>query len=497
MKILFLATAVAAMALAADLSAPPSPLIDAVKAGNRTAAIALISQKADVNARESDGTTALQWAAHNNDADLVDRLLKAGADAKAKNQFGATPMSEAAFNANTAIIDSLLKAGADPDSPSADGQTALMLIARSSNVAAAKLLLEHGAHVNAKESQKEQTALMWASAEHQGPMVRELVAHGADVNARTMLNDVPSQVSPEPRAQYRSYGGLTAMLYATREGCLECVQAMVEGKADLNLADPEGVTPLITAVWNAHWDVAAYLIKAGANVNKWDWWGRSPLYLAVDYNTLPHGGRADAPSVDDTTALQVIEQLLNAGAYANLQLKLLPPFRSIGSDRGVDAMLTTGATPLLRAAKGLDAPAIKLLLAHGAKIDLPNNQGITPFMAAAGLGSVDADTRGLYTTSDVQKRSIASLDLLLKAGADINEPGGRRHQTPLHAAAFWGWNDVVQYLVDHGAKLDVKDSAGKTPIDAALGKAGGNSRGGQRIDVHEDTAELLRKLGEK
>jgi uncharacterized protein len=450
-----------------------------------------------VNARESDGTTALQWAAHNNDADLVDRLLKAGADAKAKNQFGTTPMSEAAFNANTAIIDSLLKAGADPDSPSADGQTALMLIARSSNVAAAKLLLEHGAHLNAKENQKEQTALMWASAEHQGPMVRELVAHGADVNARTMLNDVPSQVSPEPRAQYRSYGGLTAMLYATREGCLECVQAMVEGKADLNLADPEGVTPLITAVWNAHWDVASYLIKAGANVNKWDWWGRSPLYLAVDYNTLPHGGRADAPSVDDTTALQVIEQLLNAGAYANLQLKLLPPFRSIGSDRGVDAMLTTGATPLLRAAKGLDAPAIKLLLAHGAKIDLPNNQGITPFMAAAGLGSVDADTRGLYTTSDVQKRSIASLDLLLKAGADINEPGGRRHQTPLHAAAFWGWNDVVQYLVDHGAKLDVKDSAGKTPIDAALGKAGGNSRGGQRIDVHEDTAELLRKLGAK
>lgn len=497
MKILLLATAAAALALAADLASPASSLIDAVKAGNRTAAIALIGQKANVNATESDGTTALHWAAHNNDGDLVDRLLKAGADARAKNQFGATPMSEAAFNANTAIIDSLLKAGADPDSPSADGQTALMLIARSSNVAAAKLLLEHGAHVNAKESQKDQTALMWASAERQGPMVRELVAHGADVNARTMLNDVPSQVSPEPRAQYRSYGGLTAMLYATREGCLECVQAMVEGKADLNLADPEGVTPLITAVWNAHWDVASYLIKAGANVNKWDWWGRSPLYLAVDYNTLPHGGRPDAPSVDDTTPLQVIEQLLNAGAYANLQLKLLPPFRSIGSDRGVDAMLTTGATPLLRAAKGLDAPAIKLLLAHGAKIDLPNNQGITPLMAAAGLGSVDADTRGLYTTSDVQKRSIASLDLLLKAGADINEPGGRQHQTPLHAAAFWGWNDVVQYLVDHGAKLDVKDSTGKTPIDAALGKAGGNSRGGQRIDVHEDTAELLRKLGEK
>lgn len=472
MKLLFLAAAIAGLALAADTNA------------------------------SSDGTTALHWAAHNNDAALAGKLLKAGADAKARNEFGATPMSEAAFNANTEIIEMLLKAGADPDSPSADGQTALMLIARSNNVAVAKLLLEHGAHVNAKEKQKDQTALMWASAQSQGPMVRELVAHGADVNARAVVNDVQSQVSTEPRAQYRSYGGLTAMLYAAREGCLECVKAMVEGKADLNLADvnladPEGVTPLITAIWNAHWDTAAYLIKAGANVNKWDWWGRSALYLAVDYNTLPHGGRPDSPSVDDTTPLQVIEQLLNAGANPNLQLKLLPPYRSIGSDRGVDGMLTIGATPLLRAAKGLDAPAIKLLLEHGAIIDLPNNQGITPVMAAAGLGSVDADTRGWYTTFDVQQRSIASLELLLKAGADINAAGGRRQQTPLAAAAYWGWNDVVQYLFDHGAKLDVKDSSGMSPIDAALGKAGGNSRGGQRIDVHEDTAALLRKLAAK
>jgi ankyrin repeat protein len=142
----------------------------------------------------------------------------------------------------------------------------------------------------------------------------------------------------------------------------------------------------------------------------------------------------------------------------------------------------------------MDAPAVKLLLAHGALPNLPNNRGITPTMAAAGVGSVDADTRGLYTTPDVQQRSIASLELLLAAGGEINARESRG-QSPLHGAAFWGWNDVVQYLVDHGAELNAKDLRGFSPIDSAMGRAGGNSRGGQRVDVHEDTAALLKKLG--
>jgi uncharacterized protein len=479
---------------AADLTREPS-LVEAVKMGDRAIAIAMIEKKVDVNAREGDGSTALLWAAHNGDADLIDKLLKAGADAKAKNDFGATPMSEAAFAGSTAVIEKLLNAGSDPDSPNADGQTALMVIARTSNVAAARVLLDHGAHVNAKEGQKEQTALMWAAAESQAGMVKELIAHGADVNARSLVNEDIAQVSSEPRAQHRSFGGMTPLIYSAREGCVACAVALKEGGANLNMPDPEGVTPLLTALWNAHFDTASYLIKAGAMVDKWDWWGRTPLYLAVDYNTIPHGGRADGPSLDETTALQVIEQLLNAGANPNIQLKLLPPFRSVGADRGVDSMLSIGASPLLRAAKAQDAPAIALLLQHGALPNLPNNQGITPAMAAAGMGSVDADTRGLYTTADVQQRSIASLDLLLKAGGEINGAGGRSQQTPLHGAAFWGWNDVVQFLVAHGANINAKDNKGLTPVDSAMGRAGGNSRGGQRIDVHEDTAQLLVKLG--
>jgi ankyrin repeat protein len=156
-------------------------------------------------------------------------------------------------------------------------------------------------------------------------------------------------------------------------------------------------------------------------------------------------------------------------------------------------MITIGATPLLRAAKAMDAPAIKLLLAHGALPNLPNIRGITPTMAAAGLGSVDADTRGYFTTPDVQQRSVASLELLLAAGGEINT-ADNRGQTPLHGASFWGWNEVVQYLVDHRANLAAKDLKGMSPVDSAMGRAGGNSRGGQRIDVHEDTAVLLKKL---
>ena len=158
-------------------------------------------------------------------------------------------------------------------------------------------------------------------------------------------------------------------------------------------------------------------------------------------------------------------------------------------------MLTVGTTPLLRAAKAQDVDSIKLLLDHGAIVDLPNSQGMTPIVAASGMGSVDADTRGNYYAADIQERSIASLDALLAHSGALNGKAGRLQQTPLDGAAFWGWNKVVEHLLEKGADINLADSRGYTAVDYAMGRAGGNSRGGQRIDVHKDTADLLTAKG--
>jgi ankyrin repeat protein len=464
-------------------------LIDAAKANDSAGALALIKDKADVNAAESDGTTPLHYAVYHDDVVLVDGLLKAGAKASVANKFGSTPLLEAAVRGNPAVIEKLVKAGADVNVGNADGQTALLILARTSNVEAAKLLISHGANVNVTEHWHDQTPLIWAAAESQPAMVKLLLDHGAKVDAHSLLNHWTRMVTAEPRAQMREVGGLTPLLYAARQGCLECVKLLLGAHADPNLPDPEGVTPLIMAVTNFHFDVGAFLITKKANVNSWDWWGRTPLWAAVDLNTIPHGGRPDRPSLDNTTSVKMIEILLDAGANPNVQLKLFPPYRAVGPDRGADMMLTMGSTPLLRAAKAGDVAAIRLLLAHGADPNLPNIQGVTPVMAAAGLGSNEIDTRGRFKT---QPDQVASIDLLVKAGADINAHDNRG-QTALHGAALFGYDDVVKDLVAHNANVNAKDEKGMTPLDSAMGRAGGHGRGGVSVEVHDATAALIKQ----
>jgi ankyrin repeat protein len=450
-----------------------------------------------VDARDASGSTPLLVAAANDDVARVGPLLKAGANPNVRNTLGTTPLLEAALHSNSDIIKALLDAGADPNGAGADGQTPLMLIARGTNVAAAQLLLKKGANPNAKESQRGQTALMWAVANSQGSMARLLIESGAEVDAKTNTDLVTPLVSAEPRAQPRSPGGMTALMFASREGCLDCVKAAIEKGASVDLPDPEGVTPLIWAIWNTRFDVAKYLIEHGANVNRWDWWGRTPLYLAVDYVTLPHGGRPDQPALDQTLPIDIVRLLLDKGADANPQLKMTAPLRATGNDRGLDPMLSPGTTPLIRAAKAMDVDSMKALLEHGADISLTNSRNMTATLAASGMGSTDADTRGYFTTSDVQDRAIAALDLMFHHGGPglINGKAGQFDQVPLHGAAFWGWNRVVEYLLQKGADINLADNRGYTAVDYAMGRAGGNSRGGQRIDVHKDTADLLMSKG--
>jgi ankyrin repeat protein len=444
---------------------------------------------------DGSGSTPLLLAATHDDVAQVRQLLKTGANPNVRNKLETTPLLEASFHSNADIIKALLDAGADPNAAGADGQTPLMLVARGTNVAAATMLLDKGANPNARESQRGQNALMWAAANGQGPMTRLLVGRGAEVDARTATDLMTPLVSAEPRAQPRSPGGMTALMFASREGCLDCVAAMIEKGAAIDLPDPEGVTPLLWAIWNTRFDVAKYLIEHGANVNRWDWWGRTPLYLAVDYVTLPHGGRPDQPSLDETLPIVVVRLLLEKGADPNPQLKMTAPLRATGNDRGLDPMLALGTTPLIRAAKAMDVESMKALLDHGADISLTTSRNMTATLAASGMGSTDADTRGYFTTSDVQERAIAALDLMFRYGGPINGKAGQFDQVPLHGAAFWGWNRVVEYLLQKGADINLADSRGYTAVDYAMGRAGGNSRGGQRIDVHKDTADLLLSKG--
>ncbi|HEX7081780.1 MAG TPA: ankyrin repeat domain-containing protein [Gammaproteobacteria bacterium] len=464
-------------------------LVDAVKTGDRAAALEMIARGADVDAAEANGTTPLHWAVYREDVALVERLLDAGADPSVENDFGSTPMAEAAVTGNAEIIRLLLDAGADPESPNAEGQTALMAVARTGDLEAAKLLLDAGADVNATEHWGGQSALMWAAVQCHPEMMRLLIEHGAEVDARGAVRNWQRRVTAEPRPKDLHRGGFTPLLYAAREGCVDGARVLVEAGADIDLADPDRVTPLVLALINMRFDTAAYLIEAGADVDKWDFYGRTPLYAAVDLSTLPRGGRPDVPSTDETTALEVIRMLLERGANPNIQLKWRPPYRNVIFDRGGDnAVLTTGATPLLRASKvGDNLEAIRLLLAHGARVDLPNEAGITPLMAAAGMGHSDNPTRGRFNTED---DGIAALRVLLEAGADINARNADG-QTALHAAAQKGWTKVVKFLAANGAELDVKDAAGRTPLDYASGNY--RVRRGAP-EAHPETAAVLEEL---
>jgi uncharacterized protein len=484
------AAVLAFVAAATAYSATPR-LVQAVKDGDRATALALARDAAEVTAAEADGTTALHWAVRQNDFELVDRMLRTGANANAANRYSVTPLRLAAVNGDAKVLERLLDAGGDVGALGKDGETLLMTVARGGHVEAARLLIERGAEVDARELWHGQTALMWAAAQGHPDMLRELLAHGADVNARSNHEEWERQVTSEPRDKWLPPGGLTPLLFAARENCLACLPVLIEAGADVNATTPDGISAAVLALINGHYDVAGALVEAGIDPNHADYTGRTALYAAIDFNTMVKSNRP-APKVLENrlTGLDVARLLLEHGAEANPLLKRLPPYRA-KLDRGNDGMLGGGTTPFLRAAKAGDLPAMKLLLEHGADPTLgPTRSGINPLMAAAGLGTNEADTTGRQKT---QAQAIEAIQLLLDRGLDIDAQA-RDGQTAVHGAAMQGYDDVIRFLASKGAKLDTADKDGFTPLDVALGKAGGFGFTGNEGVVREVTAALLREL---
>jgi uncharacterized protein len=528
----FVATTAVFLAGASIVLAGAPSLLETAQAGDHVAAMRLATEKgADVNAAGADGATAIMYAAANGDLELVRTLIKAGANVKLANQFGTSAITEAAIIGSAPIIDALLKAGADPNFKTPNGETPLMAAARTGKVDAAKALLNAGADINAKETWGGQSALMWAAAQSQADMVKFLAADGANLNDHGKVNQWERKIIQEPRPKDMNKGGFTPLHYAAREGCAACVQNLLTAGADPDSEDPDRETPLLLALENMHFDTAAVLVKGGADLDKWDLFGRSPVYMAADVSTLPtkgNGAVAVLPSPDKLTAVDIGRMLLEKGANPNIQLKRRPPYRDVPQDRGGDTMLAQGATPLLRAARGGDDKFTALLIEYKALVDLPSKEGITPLMAASGVDYGSRVTRGRNRTDE---GVLATMDLLIKAGANVNArsvidrslvagrggagafgagesvgariaqqnahrgsqvPGANAvpNQTALHGAAEHGFDKFIEFLVAHGADLTAKDASGRTPLDVARGAGG--VRGG--ADAFPKTVALLESL---
>ena len=491
MRIIVIATALLSVAGVAATST--SPVADAAMNKDRDALRTLLKQKADVNAPQADGATALDWVVRWDDMESVDLLLRAGANVQAANREGATPLFLASVNGNAAMIDKLLKAGADPNVPIlAHGETALMMASRSGKLDAVKALLDHGAKVGAKENLRGTTAIMWAAEQGHAEVVQYLAEHGADVHEQSAIITPPRRrglgFAPPNAPPGPTKGGLTALHFAARQGSMETVRTLVAAGADVNQISADGSSPLLVAVQNGFYSIGQFLMDHQANVNLTNKKGWSPLYLSVK-NRNQETTAVPGPSTDGV--LDFIKLLLDRGADPNVRIKAPT---EVHQAMTAAWLKEAGATPLLRAALCGDLTVVRLLIDHGADPLIPTFDHTTPLMAASGVGW---DNGMLREYSPEQTLEVVKL--LLDKGANVklaNDHG----ITALHGAAYKGANSVVQLLVDRGADLAAQDkgedfgfgasSKHMTPLNWAEGVPIGMSS----AIYHDDTVALMTRL---
>lgn len=455
------------IALRAPVGIEPT-IADLARIGARDKVLERAAAGDDVNMPEAsgNGTTALHWAVYQHDTELVRALLDAGADPSARNLFGSTPLMEAAIVGHTEIIALLLEAGAGVESTNYENQTALMAVARTGNVEAARLLLDAGADPNALETWGGQTAIMWAAARRHPDMIRVLAEHGADPNARSYDRVWERRTTAEPRPKNYDTGGMTAALFAAREGCAACIPVLKAAGADLDAGNRNGVTPLLIALLNLRWDTAVALIDAGADPTQWDVFGRSPVYVTVDLDALLTSGHPDIPSSDETKPLEVLERLLEAGANPDIPLRQRQPYRNVTFDRGYRDGSGPGITALHRAAEGaLNPAAAALLIRYGANPHMINDTAVMVVGVSARPGNNHSRDRskGAGTEDD----ALAMARALIEAGVDVEQRDPATGKTALHVAVERGHGRVAEYLLRQGASPAIESASGETPLDLA------------------------------
>jgi ankyrin repeat protein len=452
------AFAALAFALAQGLIAAELRLADAAEKSDRAAIRTLLKQRADVNVPQADGMTALHWAAYRDDLESAKALAEAKASVTVTNRYGVTPLSLACQNGSAAIAELLLQRGADPNTTLRGGETVLMTAARTGKPGAVSALLKRGADANAKE-RRGQTALMWAAADGHAEVVELLIKAGADIHAT--LPD----------------SGFTPFFYAVRDGRTDVVRAFLKAGVDINgTMEPrrvtgkgprKGTSALLLAVENGHFDLAVFLIEAGADPND-QRSGYTPLHV-LTWVRKPQRGEDDGDPAPlgsgDLNSVEFIRKLVKHGADVNARLTT--------GKGGLGKYNTKGVTPFFMASATADIAYMKLLVELGANPSIANVDNCTPLIAACGIGVGSA---GANEVAGEEPEVLEAAQLLLKLGADINAVDANG-ETAMHGAALKNLPKVVQFLADNGAKVEVwnkQNKFGSTPLMFAQGYRPGN-----------------------